>query len=342
MNSLAKYFIVISVGVLTLASCAGSGKSSIPANKKEVMDRFVAGTLDPSYAPAAFFIHFGRGKTVGEAAVQAQLEYLVASDMDILKVQFEQFVPRVRGLDTDEGWDSFEPIPVDFYRPTLEIITRLQQVAGRSVYVLPTIYNTYQVAQQGLTFRGIVEGAKNHPQQLKKMLDSYSDALVWLIKECKAIGVEGFYLPTQGGETKFYDIPGFFDTFIKPYDLKVMGEANNGTKMNILHICDWEGTYDDLAKFADYPGQIVNTPMVVDGQPFSLEDGVKLFKRPVLGGFNRQTEILSAPESQIAAMVKDILATGPKGKVMIGADCTVSEAPIGNIQTAVYTAHHNY
>ena len=174
MNSLAKYFIAISVGVLTLASCAGSGKSSIPANKKEVMDRFVAGTLDPSYAPAAFFIHFGRGKTVGEAAVQAQLEYLVASDMDILKVQFEQFVPRVRGLDTDEGWDSFEPIPVDFYRPTLEIITRLQQVAGRSVYVLPTIYNTYQVAQQGLTFRGIVEGAKNHPQQLKKMLDSYS------------------------------------------------------------------------------------------------------------------------------------------------------------------------
>ncbi len=121
-----------------------------------------------------------------------------------------------------------------------------------------------------------------------------------------------------------------------------MGEANNGTKMNILHICDWEGTYDDLAKFADYPGQIVNTPMVIDGQPFSLEDGVKLFKRPVLGGFNRQTEILSAPESQIAAMVKDILATGPKGKVMIGADCTVSEAPIGNIQTAVYTAHHNY
>ena len=339
MKSIFKYIVAIAICAVAAVSCNNS-KGSMPTNKKEIMDQFVAGTLDPSYVPAAFFIHFGRGKTVGEAAVQAQLEYLVASDMDILKVQFEQYVPRVRNLDTEEGWEAFEPIPVDYYRPTFEIIERLQQVAGRSVYVLPTIYNTYQVAQQGLGARGIIEGATNHPEQFKKMLDSYSDALVWLIKECKAAGVEGFYLPTQGGETKFYQYAGFFDNFIKPYDMKVMGEATNGTKMNILHICDWEGTYDDLTRFADYPGQIVNTPMTVDEKPFTLEDGYKLFKRPVLGGLNRQKEILSASEAEIAALVNDVLATAPKGKVMLGADCTVSEAPIGNIQTAVYTAHH--
>ena len=339
MKSIFKFIVAIAVCAVAAVSC-NSSRGSMPTNKKEIMDQFVAGTLDPSYVPAAFFIHFGRGKTVGEAAVQAQLEYLVASDMDILKVQFEQYVPRVRNLDTEEGWEAFDPIPRDYYRPTFEIIERLQQVAGRSVYVLPTIYNTYQVAQQGLGARGIVEGATNHPDQFKKMLDSYSDALVWLIKECKAVGVEGFYLPTQGGETKFYQYPGFFETFIKPYDMKVMGEANSGTKMNILHICDWEGTYDDLTRFADYPGQIVNTPMTVDEKPFTLEDGYKLFKRPVLGGLNRQKEILSASEAEIAALVNDVLASAPKGKVMLGADCTVSEAPIGNIQTAVYTAHH--
>ena len=340
MNSLAKYLLAISVGVVTLVSCSGSGKSSIPANKKEVMDRFVAGTLDPSYVPAAFFIHFGRGKTVGEAAVQAQLEYLVASDMDILKVQFEQFVPRLRGLDTDEGWENFEPIPVDFYRPTFEIIQRLQQVAGRNIYVLPTIYNTLQVAIQGMGLRQILDGFTNHPEALKKIFDSYSDALVWLIKACKAVGVEGFYLPTQGGEMKFYEYPGFFDNYVKPYDLKVMGEANDGTKMNILHICDWEGTYDDLTRFADYPGQIVNTPIDLNGTPFTLEDGYKLFKRPVLGGLDRQKEIITASEAEIAALVDQVLEAAPKGKVMLGAECTVSDAPLGNIQAAVQTAHN--
>ena len=146
-------------------------------------------------------------------------------------------------------------------------------------------------------------------------------------------------MPTQGGETKFYEVPGFYETFIRPYDLAVMNECCKDTKMNILHICDWEGTYDDLTRFADYPGQIVNTPMVVDGKPFSLADAVNLFGRPVLGGFNRQTEILSAPAETIAEMTKEILSKGPAGKIMIGADCTVSSAPHANLQAAVSTAH---
>lgn len=339
MKSVFKCFLAIAICAVVAGSCTSS-KGNFPSNKKEVMDQFVAGTLDPSYVPAAFFIHFGRGKTVGEAAVQAQLEYLVASDMDILKVQFEQYVPRIRGLDTDEGWENFQAIPEDYYRPTFEIINRLQQVAGRNIYVLPTIYSTFQVATQGLGPNNIVEGFKNHPDALKKILDNYTDALIWLIKECKAAGIEGFYLPTQGGEDKFNEYAGFFDTVVKPYDLKVMGEANKDTKMNIMHICDWEGTYESLARFADYPGQIVNTPLVVNGQPFTLEDGINLFKRPVLGGLDRQKEIIHSSEAEIAKLVDEVLANAPKGKVMLGAECTVSEAPLGNIQTAVYTAHH--
>ena len=139
---------------------------------------------------------------------------------------------------------------------------------------------------------------------------------------------------------KFYDIPGFFDNFVKPYDLKVMGEANDGTKMNILHICDWEGTYDDLTRFKDYPGQIVNTPIDLNGKEFTLQDGYKLFKRPVLGGLDRKKEIIHSSEDEIAELVDKVLDKAPKGKTMLGAECTVSDAPLGNIQTAVYTAHH--
>jgi hypothetical protein len=36
--------------------------NSIPSDKKEIIDRFLAGTLDPSYTPALFFGHFGNGK----------------------------------------------------------------------------------------------------------------------------------------------------------------------------------------------------------------------------------------------------------------------------------------
>lgn len=42
-----------------------------------------------------------------------------------------------------------------------------------------------------------------------------------------------------------------------------MQECNTNTKLNILHICDYEGSYDDLTRFISYPGQIVNAPIEV-------------------------------------------------------------------------------
>ena len=199
--------LAVALCAALLPSCTAS-KGSIPVNKKEVMDRFVAGTLDPSYAPAAFFAHFSGPKT-GEPAVQAHLQFYLETNQDILEVQFEQSAPRIAELD-DERTDW---MPEDFYRPTLEIITRLYEIAGKDVYVLPTIYNPFQVARQSLGERRIVEAARNQPEALKSVFDLYKKALLWLIRECKAAGIEGFYTTTQGGEKKFYDIPGGFFPF---------------------------------------------------------------------------------------------------------------------------------
>ena len=304
------------------------------------MDRFVAGTLDPSYAPAAFFVHFSADAKEGEAAVKSHLQYFVKTDMDILKVQFEQWVPRIRNYELQESWDAVEPLPEDYYRPTLEVIAGLQEIAGSNVYVLPTIYSAYQLATQSLGEKGIREGAMNHPDDLKRVLGYYCDALKWLVSECKKIGIEGFYMTTQGGEMKYYDIPGFFDSFVKPFDLDVMNACADGTKMNILHICDWEGTYDDLTRYADYPGQIVNTPINLNGTPFTMKDGEKLFNRPVLGGLERTGAINKVSPADVEVLVKQALEEGPEGRLMIGAECTVSSAPIENIQAAVAAAHH--
>lgn len=335
-NSSLKSFIGVAMVMMMLAlsSCSQQKDTTMPANKKEVMDRFVAGTLPASYTPAAFFAHFGSNQKEGEAAVQAHLQFFLETNQDILKVQFEQSAPRIASLDEDAEW-----MPEDFYRPTLEIIKRIQEIAGSDVYVLPTIYNAFQVARQSLGEARIVEAAKNQPEKLKSVLDSHKKALLWLIRECKAAGIQGFYMAHQGGEKKFYSIPNFFENFVRPYDMEVMGECTKNTRMNILHICDWEGTFDDLTRFKDYPGQIVNTPKSLDGKPFTLEDGYKLFGRPVLGGFDREGDILKVTPEKVAEMTRGFLSKEPVGHVMVGADCTVSSAPHANIHAAVATAH---
>lgn len=318
---------------LLFASCAN--RPSIPDTKKGIMDAFVAGTLDPSYAPAAFFIHFHSDQKVGDPAVQAHLNYFHESGMDILKVQFEQTVPRIPVGEED----AFEPIPEDFYRPTLEIITKLQEAEGKDVYVLPTVYSPYQVAHHSLGEERVKVAAVENPAWLHTVFGNYRDALVWLIQECKKAGILGFYMCTQGGEMTFNEIPGFFDTFVRPYDMAVMGECNRDTKMNILHICNWEGPYDDLTRYKDYPAQIVNTPTDLNGTPFTLQDGIDLFGRPVLGGYDRKGEFNTLSAEEVAAETRAILAAHPASRVMIGADCTVGSAPLANIQAAVAAAH---
>ena len=320
---------------VVVSSCS----SRIPSTKKEIMDQFVAGKLDPSYVPAAFFIHFGNDEKVGDAAVQAHLRHFNNSGMDIMKVQFEQSVPRIRELDLQQTWDSIRPLPEDFYRPTLEIIQKLQEAVGEDTYVLPTLYSPYQVARQSLTETGIVQAAVERPEDLKRVLNYYADALLWLVKECKAIGIQGFYMCTQGGEAKFEAIPGWFDGIIRPNDMKVMKECVKGTKVNILHICDWEGAYNDLTRYADYPGQIVNTPIYIAGKYFSVADAVKLFGRPVLGGLDRHKEIVHSSPEELSATVDSVILASPAGKLMLGAECTVGGASAENIRTAVQAAH---
>ena len=84
-------FLIAAGLCMALAAQAQTGLS-----KRDIMDRFLDGTLDGNYAPAAFFMHFGKDAKTGDAAVNAHLRYFLSTGMDIVKVQFEQGYGRIR------------------------------------------------------------------------------------------------------------------------------------------------------------------------------------------------------------------------------------------------------
>src|SRR3954447_25766541 len=79
---------------LTLSSAALMARRGLsapaPVNKRERMLRWLAGEAMPNYTPAAFFLHFGNDYKVGSAAARRHLEFFRATDMDFVKIQFEQ------------------------------------------------------------------------------------------------------------------------------------------------------------------------------------------------------------------------------------------------------------
>src|SRR5215467_2233368 len=89
-----------------LSTAAALSRSSLaaPVNKRERMLRWLAGERAPNYTPAAFFLHFGNDYKAGSAAAKRHLEFFRFTDMDFVKIQFEQTYSRQEFLQKPADW----------------------------------------------------------------------------------------------------------------------------------------------------------------------------------------------------------------------------------------------
>jgi uroporphyrinogen decarboxylase len=162
---------------------------------------------------------------------------------------------------------------------------------------------------------------------------------LWFVRECARLGLDGFYASTQGGERGRFEDAALFNSYIKPYDLAVMHEIDRLCSFNILHICDYQGDYDDLTPFLDYPGDVVNCPLGLGSGTMTARQAFELLGRPYMGGVDRQGTIVTGSRAEIEAMIAGVLASAPE-QFILGADCTLpGDIDWDNIKTAIAAAH---
>lgn len=159
---------------------------------------------------------------------------------------------------------------------------------------------------------------------LKQIIDVMSDDLALLAQRViKDGGADGIYLSVQ-------NLPRpevtreVYEEIIAPAEKKILSAANAASENNILHICGYEGTRNDLTWYKDYDVKAINYAAVVEG--VKLSEAKKIFNgRTVIGGLaNTKNGVLysgskAAVEAATEAVIKD---AGTRG-VIIGADCTV-------------------
>ena len=304
--------------------------------KREIMQQVLDGATFDNYVPTVFFSHYPAG--VGRDAVYYHVRHLNRTDVDMLKIQFEQHQPNIK-MQTKDDWQKIQPLPADFYAPTVDVVKEVVSIVGRETMVIPTVYSAFQTLRMQIGIPSVIRWAKEAPDEVLRALRIYNDALLGYVRQVKALGIDGFFMPTQGGETIYSEVPNFFERFIRPFDLELMTECTTGTHCNILHICDWEGPYDSLDRFVSYPGEIVNTPNVVAGQPYTPADAASQFGRIILGGLERKGVINKGTPEQVKEEVARVLADRPE-RYILGAECTIDgRTPIENIRAAVDMAH---
>jgi uroporphyrinogen decarboxylase len=309
-------------------------------NKRDAVLSLLDKDQKPGYIPAAFFLHFDPIYHRGQAAVEKHLEYFHYTDMDFVKIQYEQVFPHIPEIQRPEDWAQMPFYKLDFYQDQLGVVEGLVKAAKSEALVLLTLYSPFMCAGNTASHAMLTEHIKQDPEKVKRGMQIITDSLMQFVKECIQLGLDGFYTSTQGGEKDRFTDPALFQACVKPYDLALMEEINRHCIFNILHVCDYQLPYSDMSPFLGYPGQIVNTNLELTGGKISAQEVSNKFGRPFMGGLDRKGVIANGTKAEVQKTVEDVLHTAPE-RFILGADCTVpSETPWDNLRTAISIAHN--
>jgi uroporphyrinogen decarboxylase len=306
-------------------------------NKRDTMLSLLHEEASPEYIPAAFFLHFDSAYHQGQAAIEKHMEFFRATGMDFVKIQYEQPFPASTPIRKPEDWAKAPLCSEEFFEAPIHVVEGLVKAAKSDALVIMTLYSPFMWAAH---LADITNHLKQNPEAAKKGLEIMTENVLTLVQGCKRAGVDGFYASSQGGEAFRFQDPNIFEKYIKPTDLAVWDEIAS-CSFNILHICDYEGSYDNLTPFLDYPGHVVNSSLKVGDQTLTPKDASKLFGRPFMGGMERKGVLATGNSEAIRQAATDVLAQTPE-RFILAADCTVpGETPWENLRTAIETAHQH-
>jgi uroporphyrinogen decarboxylase len=308
-------------------------------NRRDTLLNLAHGTEPLPYVPAAFFLHFAPEFHAGPPAIEKQLDYFRRTGMDLVKIQYEQGVPQGTAIERPEDWHSVPVCDTAWFAPTLGVAEGLVQAAQAEAVVVLTIYSPFMWAKHLASVDTLTRHLEENPAAVQQGLEVLTENVRTLVRGCQQVGIDGFYISTQGGEAgRFGAHKDFFERYIKPTDLAVWAEAQSSV-FNILHVCDYERPYDDLSPFLAYPGHVVNCSLQVGARTLTPGEAATMFKRPFMGGLERKGILATGTPAEVKAEAARMLASAPE-RFMLGADCTVpGDTPWENLAAAIETAH---
>lgn len=308
-------------------------------NKREAVLSLVEGTPLDGYTPAAFFLHFDPQYHRGQAAVDKHLEFFRATGMDFVKIQYEHPIPHQPHIQRPEDWAAMPFFALDFYAEPLKVVEGLVKAAKDEALVVLTLYSPFMLAGQAAGGETVDAHIQENPEAFKKGIATITESLMGFVKEAIRLGLDGFYMSTQGGEVGRLPDRALFDACIRPYDLALMEEITRTCPFSILHVCDYHLPYDRLEPYRDYPGQVVNASLDLTTGRISPREAAAIFNRPFMGGLDRKGILATGTPDQARAAAEAALAEAPE-RFILAADCTVpSTTPWANLRAAIDAAH---
>ena len=312
--------------------------------------------VDVERVPVGFWFHFASEKefyqgleneAVVKKNIDGHLKFYEAFKPDFVKLMSDGFFgyPNAAIANAKSARDLATVKPIGADHPWIEkqvaLAKTLASKFGSEVFTFYNIFGPattfkFLLGNGGDGNRAFADLIAEDPKAVRRALDVIAKDLSILAERVIAEGgTDGIYLSVQNVQDSRID-PALYRSVIAPSEKAVLraanragesarrGNARRAGAANILHICGYEGSRNDLSLYRDYDAKAINWAVTVEG--VSLAEGKRLFGgKAVIGGFaNGKGSLIhqgsrDAVESYTAGLLS---GSGRKG-VIVGADCTV-------------------
>ncbi len=301
----------------------------MPMNKVDRVRAALAG--EPvDRVPASFWLHFPDEMKRGLASVHAHLQFLADTDVDFLKIFNEHPYQTNVDIKAPADWKQVRPAPLSspFFQGMLDEVKAIVDQVGGACLTVCTVFGPFGEGNHA-TGGLVTEHYREDPESVAQGLAAIADSLAEFSQALLEAGTDGIYYSAQGGERERFSEEEFL-THIKPCDLAVLQAIDQEAEFNLLHICK-----DNirLEHYLDYPADAINWAAAKNN--WSMQEGLREFGRPVVGGLHDRGVIVDGSHDEIEAAVHELLAQVGTRSFMVGADCTL---PTENDRTKIHAA----
>ena len=280
--------------------------------------------------PVGFWFHFQAEQGVGEACVQAHLDYYNHIDVDMVKIMCDSYFdypnPVAKAVKEPKDWYAMKPLGKDspFIREQVERARAVKAGLKDDMVVIYNVFAPFSLIRFGVGDDLVMDHLRREPEAIAYALDVIAEDCCTLSELLITdAGIDGIYYCVQGGEKNRFT-PEEYRRLITPTDKRVLEHANRFSETNVLHCCGWAGIPNHLEVWQDYPAKAVNWACFVENM--NLVEGMKFFGgRCVLGGFDNRPQgvLYSGTREEVEAETARLILRAGKTGVILGADCTL-------------------
>jgi uroporphyrinogen decarboxylase len=237
-----------------------------------------------------------------------------------------------------DGWGSVrlvDPAVMDDQVRALGLVT---EALGDRVPVLQTVFSPLSVASYlvGRANRRMVREMRTHADVVLPALDRIADELIDFSRRSVEAGAAGVFYAISGFATPDSMPAAVYDGLVLPLDLRILEALPREAWFNVLHLC---GSHVNMDVGRRLPVQAVSYSVHNQGNP-PLGEARRLTGKAVMGGLDQRRLLVGGPPEEIAAQVRQAIASTPGGRgLLLAPGCSVPpQAPDVNLRTMMEAA----